>query len=272
MKSIQFEPPRYKGIRFPVIIHEDYLSQSRRSIYANWHAGIEILCFRQGSVHILLDADRVCFGPGDTAIIRSNVIHTIVAESTDCLYDCLIVEAAFLEQLGFPVRQMLPAHIADDTVPRLVRAIRKDFEERPPLYEQSILAAVVTIFTHLYRAYPNGNTAPDEPFASQKHRVIAQALTFIGEHLSGRLTIQDVCTHVGVSKYYFCRVFRAYTDLSFVQYVNQMRCVNARQLMLVHGYSVSQAAREMGFDNPSYFSRLYKQYMGKLPSREKPDA
>jgi len=71
---------------------------------------------------------------------------------------------------------------------------------------------------------------------------------------------------VGISKFYLCREFKAYTGSSILQTVNLLRCTQAK-LLIEGGATVSQAALSCGFDNLSYFSRTFKKLMGALPSR-----
>ena len=268
MKPVQFEQPIYEDPTFPLVFHEDYLSFSRRSIYANWHTGIEVLRFRTGSVHIILDADRVDYASNDLAVIDSSVIHSIVADSKNCVYDCLIVDKGFLRNTGFPVERAISPRVQDARANGFMDRIRQEFATGQPLYKQAVLAEVLGLFALLYRTHPVREAASGDRDSSRAHLAVVSALSFIHSNLSGDLSVDAIADHVAVSKYYFCRLFRAYTDTSVMHYVNRLRCTHARQLMLVKGYTVSQAAREMNIGNLSYFSRLYRRHMGILPSEE----
>ncbi|EOU2011906.1 helix-turn-helix domain-containing protein, partial [Clostridium perfringens] len=56
---------------------------------------------------------------------------------------------------------------------------------------------------------------------------------------------------------------------TILDYINHIRCINARNLILYNGYTISESAYKSGFNNLSYFSKTYKKYMGLLPSEEK---
>ncbi|ELP5185316.1 helix-turn-helix transcriptional regulator, partial [Clostridium perfringens] len=71
------------------------------------------------------------------------------------------------------------------------------------------------------------------------------------------------------SKYYTCRTFKEVTGKTILDYINHIRCINARNLILYNGYTISESAYKSGFNNLSYFSKTYKKYMGLLPSEEK---
>lgn len=272
MQTAQFEAPIYADHAFPIVFHEDYLSSRRRTIYTNWHAGIELLFFQEGAASILLDTQRYAYTAGDIAIIGGYVIHSIIADSRDCLYYCLIVDAGWLNTWRFPIDASLLPRIQDDTCWAYLKAIVAEFDRAEPMYKQAILAHVAGLFTRLYRSY-RSNTQPQTGSGSKRtNHAVLKALDYIHNNLSENLTIDTICAQVGLSKYHFCRLFKAYTDISVIQYINLQRCMKARQLMVVEHFTVSQAAREMNIQNLSYFTRMYKKYMGVLPSDEIADS
>ena len=55
-----------------------------------------------------------------------------------------------------------------------------------------------------------------------------------------------------------------------MEFLNSLRCREARILILSGKCNVAEAARQCGVENLSYFSRMYRRYMGVLPSQEKP--
>jgi AraC-like DNA-binding protein len=71
-----------------------------------------------------------------------------------------------------------------------------------------------------------------------------------------------------MSRYYFCHLFRAYTGMTVINYINMLRCALARSLILEKRFNVSEAAKYLGISNLSYFGQMYKRYMGVLPSQE----
>ena len=96
-----------------------------------------------------------------------------------------------------------------------------------------------------------------------------RAVRYLREHLADEMAIEDACRDAGVSRYQICRLFRNYLDRSPVEFLNSLRCKEARTLILSGKCNVAEAARQCGIENLSYFSRLYRRYMGVLPSQEK---
>ena len=78
---------------------------------------------------------------------------------------------------------------------------------------------------------------------------------------------------MGFSKHYICHSFKEITGYTIIEYLNILRCNNAKNLLLTGQYSISQCAEKSGFHNLSYFTRTYQKYMQELPSdtRKKSD-
>ena len=80
---------------------------------------------------------------------------------------------------------------------------------------------------------------------------------------------EDIANAVGLSMYHFSREFKKASGYSVMQYVNMIRCEHAQQLLISGKYKIKEVALLCGFDNYSYFSNIYKSYMGVLPSEQK---
>jgi AraC-like DNA-binding protein len=66
-----------------------------------------------------------------------------------------------------------------------------------------------------------------------------KALCYIRQHLCEPITLDDICREVAMSRYYFCHLFRAYTGMTVINYINMLRCALARSLILEKRFNVS---------------------------------
>ena len=78
-------------------------------------------------------------------------------------------------------------------------------------------------------------------------------------------SVRELAEAMGYSVNHFTRLFRQRTGTTPKQYLLTRRLAQARAL-LAAGLPVQQAARRSGFDDPLYFSRLFKQLFGVPPS------
>jgi AraC-like DNA-binding protein len=80
------------------------------------------------------------------------------------------------------------------------------------------------------------------------------------------ITMPDFTRDVGVSKSQLTRKIRALTGLSPKDFLNEVRLRNSVRMMKDEGRNVSEAAIEIGFSNPSYFTKVFRKRFGKAPS------
>ena len=99
---------------------------------------------------------------------------------------------------------------------------------------------------------------------------MADALAYIDQHLHEEdLSIVSVATYVYLNPVYFGRVFKSTVQMTFKQYLLKQRMEKAKKLMENSSTSIGDICEQVGISNPSYFSHLFKQYTGKLPSEYK---
>ena len=96
---------------------------------------------------------------------------------------------------------------------------------------------------------------------------IAEAAAYIEEHLHEEdLSIVSVAAHIYLNPVYFGRVFKNTFHMTFKKYLMEKRMEKARELLESGSGSIGDICDAVGIHNPSYFSHLFKQYTGKLPS------
>lgn len=93
------------------------------------------------------------------------------------------------------------------------------------------------------------------------------ALAYIDEHLSDdELSLSAVAAAVYLNPVYFGRVFKNTLNMSFKRYVLQKRMELAKALILEGNEGISVICERVGIPNRSYFTQIFKQYTGVLPS------
>src|SRR5688500_16033089 len=95
---------------------------------------------------------------------------------------------------------------------------------------------------------------------------VTKARAFIAEHLGEDLSLEQVARAAGMSAFYFCKVFKAATGVTFTDYVSRTRVEKTKQLLLNPNTRVSEAAYEAGFQSLSQFNRVFRRVEGQSPS------
>jgi YesN/AraC family two-component response regulator len=90
---------------------------------------------------------------------------------------------------------------------------------------------------------------------------------YICDYYAGHITNQTLSKHFGFVPSYISKLFREYKGMSPGEYLTRVRIAKAIELIShANNVNVYDIAREVGFSDPSYFSRLFKQQTGMLPT------
>lgn len=96
--------------------------------------------------------------------------------------------------------------------------------------------------------------------------IVEQALSFTKEHYADPdLSIQKVCGHLHISSGYFCGIFKKEVQLTFLQYLMQIRMEAAKELLRSTEMKSFEIAGQVGFAEPNYFSFCFKKHVGVSP-------
>lgn len=229
----------------------------------NWHENIELQLCLCGRGEVLLDGEKYPFEEGDVIVVPPNVIHYTTTDSS-LGYACLIADNDFCESVGFDVRNVnfAPRITGNSTLNALFAELGNVFTESDELRKPRLNLIFIKIFLELYGCRTAARTAKKAPGRFEE---VKNAVVFIRENYASKLTLDDVAKAVLTDKFTLAKEFRKITGQTVITYLNGYRCRQAAAL-ISDGASVAGAAYECGFENASYFTRLYKTVTGSLPS------
>ncbi|MFY9923534.1 MAG: helix-turn-helix domain-containing protein [Opitutaceae bacterium] len=107
--------------------------------------------------------------------------------------------------------------------------------------------------------------------AAAEAPAVAKARAFIADHQGEEISLAAVAQAANMSAFYFCKIFKKSTGLTFTEYLARVRVEIVKQLLLNPHKRVSEAAYEAGFQSLSQFNRVFRRIAGEAPStyREK---
>ena len=95
---------------------------------------------------------------------------------------------------------------------------------------------------------------------------VTRARAFIAEHLADEMSLEQVAQASALSPFYFCKIFKGATGLTFTDYVARARVEKTKQLLLNPNVRISEAAYEAGFQSLSQFNRVFRRVEGQAPT------
>lgn len=103
--------------------------------------------------------------------------------------------------------------------------------------------------------------------ANSEPQIVVKAKRFVNAHLEEKLSLDSVAAHVGVSPFYFCKLFKQATDMTLTEYVNRRRVEWAKRKLINPNARVTEVAFDVGFQSVSQFNRSFLKYVGVSPTR-----
>lgn len=98
-----------------------------------------------------------------------------------------------------------------------------------------------------------------------KNEKLHTAVQFMKNNLHMNLSLDDVADHIGISKHHLCRLFQKNLNLSPFEYLRRRRIEAAAAKLKTTDLTINQIAVETGFDNASYFGKVFRSYLGVNP-------
>ncbi len=95
---------------------------------------------------------------------------------------------------------------------------------------------------------------------------IARARAFIAEHQEDDLSLNEVAKAVNMSAFYFCKMFKQATGLTFTDYLARIRVEKVKNMLLDPHKRISEVAFAAGFQSLSQFNRVFRKVAGEAPT------
>lgn len=108
--------------------------------------------------------------------------------------------------------------------------------------------------------------APARVRSSYLQSEVEAAARYFYEHSQSALRVEEYAAAHGMSTSWFIRGFREYTGFTPMQYILSVRIANAQNLLETTDYNVSEISEIVGYENPLYFSRVFRKQCGVSPT------
>ncbi|SEN51790.1 two component transcriptional regulator, AraC family [Amphibacillus marinus] len=98
-------------------------------------------------------------------------------------------------------------------------------------------------------------------------KLINQVIAYIDNNLNRNLTLNEIAEELFISRNYLGKLFKTKMAISFKEYVTKAKIEAARKMLVTGDYMIYEAAEAVGFDNPAYFTSVFKKVAGYPPSQ-----
>ncbi len=252
------------------------------SVPHHWHEEAELIVIQKGSgiVHVNFNQYRV--SAGSIVVVLPGHLHSIAEipgikmEYENILFrmDMLFSKSEDLCSRAFltPILHgtlRVNDHIHPglnyyDEFSSIIRHMDQLCEQRPYGYQLALKGSLFQLFFLLISNRQTRTLTASEEKTLQKLKFIIQ---YVHEHYQEAITIDQMAELCHYSSSHFMKFFREHMKTSFVHYLNDYRLTMAHRMLASSSDSILMIAEQCGFDNLSYFNRLFKRKYGITPKQ-----
>lgn len=250
------------------------------------HADYEVYYFHGGDGAVLIGDNAIDLVPGDLVIFNGIKPHGSMMRGP-CSRTSLRIEESSVSQLVQlpgsvdlfrPFRELqnglwrLSGKRKEEVEHILARIAR--FHNREGALSFAWLSMAVTeLLLFICDCAEREPFSRNEAPAGDKEKHAQAILAFIEHHYTRDLSLDELAQAVHLSKYYVVRLFKEVTGMTVFEYINKRRINQAKLLfMLNKAATVTDVGYQVGFKQPTHFSRNFKQLVGVPPEQYRKQA
>lgn len=246
---------------------------------AHWNNAFEIILPVSNQYTVCINDAIYDVYTDEVLIIPAGTVHEIFAPPDGQRYIIMVDPSLFYAVDGLAAVQhcFYPCiHLRHDLHEELLTGIRgiihrviDEFERDDYFSRPAIRLLIGAVFVEIARYILRGE-APTRSTASHRHQqtmaVFLDVCSYISEHCTEKLALEDVAAYSGYSKYHFARMFKAYSGMSFYDFFLRQRVLLCEQLLSDPQLSITEVALRSGFGSIATFNRIFKQYEKMTPT------
>lgn len=282
--SMMKEKVQHGNSMFPLRVYE-VVSDTELSqlISCHWHDEIEIFLVTDGEAGFHINERSYHVKKGDILFIHPDFLHSAsVVDKKPFHFMAFVFNTSLIDSfLNDSIQQnyLSPVYSNDITlkeylscddewaneVRNLLYKIHDLYMKHEICYELRIKACLFEIWSLLF------SHAEVEERIGQKdndYRIsrMKSVITYIQDNYAGKITIDDLASITGLCKEQFCRTFKAMTRMSAIDYLNHYRIMQSAELLESSAKNIGEIAGMCGFNNISYFNKIFLKYMHVTPT------
>lgn len=231
---------------------------------------LEIMLICDGAGFYTIDGSKYSVSSGDIIIYNSGVIHDEVSDPTTKIKSyCLGIDRFQIVGLApncLISNQDCPILKASAYFTLIDNVFSTIYNE---LYYEKSGSEVIchyltqTLIILLLQMSKQGVSEKEESDQKLGERIKA----YIDQNYSNEITLASISEAINISSYYMSHIFKKITGYSPIQYIMRRRIGAAQTFLITTNHSITMIANLVGYDNSSYFNKIFTQNVGVSPKR-----
>lgn len=268
---------------FPCASYVDFYRNEKEFYPWHWHEELEIAYVTEGTVTVSVNEQKYTLKAGEGIFINAGVLHaysggsSTEAKMPNILFKPSLIyattESVFYQKYIKPlIFSTTLSHILlnrkNPWQAEILMRAEKVFmlmDEKNYGYEFEVRAALSELLLLIIK---NSSKSINNKVKSKTEvKRIRKMLNFIQINFADNINLQQIADSAFISRRECLRCFRHIVGMSPIQYVIELRIQKAKQLLLETDLSISDIYIACGFQNQSYFTKIFKSRTGLSPMK-----
>ena len=271
------ETKQHGAAWFPFNIYPCTIPKDFPQVALHWQDSVELVFIKKGRGIVQAGLTAYTAAAGEIYIFAPGVLHALrqlpgeVMEYENIIFDLELLGGAgdvCAEKYLLPLqsgRLALPTRLTPDDwgydwAVKCLHGVEEFNRLQDVGYELCIKGELL-----LFLAALVGRAGDLPPADTPDTRRLKTVVRLVHERYAGELHVTDAAAACGCSPSHFMRWFRKMTGQSFTEYLNEHRLSAAAEALRSGNDTILAIAEQCGFDNLSYFNRLFKKQSGITP-------
>ncbi|GEM_PF-42761 len=244
------------------------------------HNRYELYLLLEGNVNYFIKEKIYNLSKGDIAAIGMYDFHRTIYPNKKAPFERIAIhfDKDFLTGIDFDLAGINPIDIFErgpdvirvdaDIRKRITRITERMLSMNEGNSEAGkcllkLLLAELLIEVHLLMK----NLEKNNPFSvtDEIKKKVTQIMEYINKNYSSKLSLAGIADEFYISRYYLTRVFKRYSGLTVVEYINNVRINESLKLLEISTDRVSKIASTVGFNSAAHFDRVFRSIMQTSP-------
>lgn len=234
----------------------------------------ELIHVLAGSVDITLARGHVTGKPGDTLLLPSDTPHRDNFDTGPGLKVFMVFFSWSAEREYFrwvrpaalPVADPRTARDLERQVDRLRLGLGAGTEADRLLASSLMHTLLLTILRDRLYNTPAGRGRDRPAYGDRRRRqLMQQARQYLDEHFAEPISLDHIARWLNVSPFYLSHVFSRESEFSLFATLTRLRMERARKLLQAGRLSVKETAHAVGYEDESYFAKVFRKHVGVTP-------
>ena len=245
----------------------------------HWHREFEFLYVESGKVLCGIGEKQIILSEGDAIFINSKILHRFYASSGGVIPNFVCMPEFIAPENSLVYKKYILPIIssnmsfqrfqsAEPWQARIIQIMIKIMEtqENEKIRELSTLALLQNLWLIFYENVKLSDKEKMQTVDEAAQKRVQLMMQYIHENYKQGLSLNEIASHIGVSKSTALHLFQRFLHTTPVNYLIEYRLQAASWLLKNTNKKVKTIAYESGFHNVDYFCRLFKSRYHVTPS------